>query len=104
MQLRDQEGVTDSTIDEALADPANKLWGERPGGDPNTYVYYQPVFAKQECIGCHIVKARAGPLYLPELKVGDLAAICPATASKRTGRSTRRASSCCPAASTSTPT
>ena len=74
-QLRTTEGLSDATIDEALADPGNQLWRERPGGDPTQYVYYQPVFAKKDCIGCHIVKGIGGPLYLPDLKVGDLAAI-----------------------------
>jgi two-component system sensor histidine kinase BarA len=75
VQLRDQAGVSETVIDEAHRDPANNLWRERPGGDPNIYVYYQPVFAKQECIGCHTVKGLGGPLFLPDLKVGDLAAI-----------------------------
>jgi signal transduction histidine kinase len=74
-QLRGQPGFGDERIDEAFDDPENRLGRERPAGNESSYIYYQPVFAKQGCVDCHNAEGLGGPLYLPDLQVGDLAAI-----------------------------
>ncbi|HMP05195.1 MAG TPA: ATP-binding protein [Lacipirellulaceae bacterium] len=69
--------TSDEAIDEALAQatqsPNSELFLERSRGNPTRYVYYQPVFAKQRCIGCHD-KPGVDP-YRADWKVGDLMAI-----------------------------
>jgi signal transduction histidine kinase len=67
--------TTDGAIDEAANDPEQELGREKPGGDPARYIYYQPVFAKSDCIGCHRVKSSRIKPYRPDWKVGDLMAI-----------------------------
>ena len=74
-QLRAKSGMSDESIDEAYDDPETQLWHESPTGDGGSYVYYQPVFAKDACIGCHNVRGTGGDLYLPDLKQGDLMAV-----------------------------
>jgi two-component system, NarL family, sensor histidine kinase BarA len=74
-QLRAQGGDVDANIDKAFASPENQLGRERPARDKSLYIYYQPVFAKTGCVGCHSLEGSGGSLYLPGLKAGDLAAI-----------------------------
>jgi signal transduction histidine kinase len=38
-------------------------------------VYYQPIFAKKQCIECHTSRTRSGALFLPDLELGELAGI-----------------------------
>ena len=71
-ELRNKPGFSDTTIDEAFEDPENQLWHESPRRASSSYVYYQPVYAKEKCIGCHSIEGTGGSLYLPELKHGDL--------------------------------
>jgi two-component system, NarL family, sensor histidine kinase BarA len=74
-QLRAGGGDIDAKIDEAFASPENELGRERPARDESLYIYYQPVFAKERCVGCHSLEGSGGSLHLPDLKPGDLAAI-----------------------------
>jgi two-component system, NarL family, sensor histidine kinase BarA len=74
-QLRAEGGDIDAKIDEASASPENELGRERPARDESLYIYYQPVFAKERCVGCHSLEGSGGSLHLPDLKPGDLAAI-----------------------------
>jgi two-component system, NarL family, sensor histidine kinase BarA len=74
-QLSSEPNISDKKIDEAFEDPDHDLGREQPGRASSSYAYYQPVFAKKDCIGCHTTKATAGSLYLPDLQVGDLAGI-----------------------------
>jgi two-component system, NarL family, sensor histidine kinase BarA len=67
--------TTDGAIDEAADDPEQELGREKPGSDPERYVYYQPVFAKNDCIVCHRVKSSRIKPYRPDWKVGDLMAV-----------------------------
>jgi signal transduction histidine kinase len=73
--LHQQDGRVDEAIDEAFEDPSNRVGRERRESGGASYVYYQPVFAKKDCVGCHTAKLADGGLYLPGLKPGDLMAI-----------------------------
>ena len=74
--LKGKENFSDASIDEALKDPLNDLGRESPQSDSASYVYYQPVFAKQRCVNCHALsEGGGGDLYLPQLETGDLMAI-----------------------------
>jgi signal transduction histidine kinase len=74
--LKQQQNFSDKTIDTAFSDPLNELGRESPQRDGSSYVYYQPVFAKNGCIKCHgLSEGGGGDLYLPNLAPGDLTAI-----------------------------
>ncbi|MBA3482635.1 MAG: HAMP domain-containing histidine kinase [Pirellulales bacterium] len=73
--LRAQPNFDAQAIDAAFDAPDNQLGREQPAGDESSYIYYQPVFAKDKCITCHTIRGSGGSLYLPDLKPGDLAAI-----------------------------
>lgn len=71
-RMRSTQGFNDDAIEEAFQDPENQLWREGPSPGQNSYVYYQPVYAKEKCVECHASNLLSGDLYLPELKPGDL--------------------------------
>ena len=74
-QMRAKGTFSDDGIDEAYEDPDNQLWQESPSSGSGSYIYYQPVFAKERCVECHKQKGRVDNLVLPDLKQGDLMAI-----------------------------
>lgn len=73
-EMRSKRAFDDAGIEQSLEDPDNQLWHESPSSGGGAYVYYQPVFAKNGCVGCHKQKGLS-ELVLPELKQGDLMAV-----------------------------
>jgi signal transduction histidine kinase len=61
--------------DADLDEMAIELGREQPSDDGSNYIYYQPVFAKQECVLCHSTKGTGGNLFIPDLRERDLMAI-----------------------------
>ena len=62
----------DEDID-ALTKSENKPWEGRLDEERIRYLYYQPVFAKEDCITCH--GNPSVEVYWPELRKGDLLAV-----------------------------
>jgi signal transduction histidine kinase len=73
--MRADPEFDENTIDEVFDAPDSQLGREQPAGDKSSYIYYQPVFAKDNCITCHTIRNAGGSLFLPDLKPGDLTAI-----------------------------
>lgn len=74
-KMREKGKFDDAGIVNAHKDPDNQLWRESPSSGNGSYVYYQPVFAKADCIVCHKQKGSVDQLVLPDLKQGDLMAV-----------------------------
>ncbi|MEM9657188.1 MAG: ATP-binding protein [Planctomycetota bacterium] len=68
--------ASDEAIDEAFQqdEDGDLLGRDGPSDDGSVYYYYQPLFAKQECVVCHRVPFDRIP-YTPDLQVGDLLSI-----------------------------
>jgi len=58
---------------EATSQGENKLWAEQPDDGESRYVYYQPVFAKRNCIYCH--DNTSTEVARPDLQPGELMAV-----------------------------
>jgi two-component system sensor histidine kinase BarA len=66
--------ATDAAIDEASANPDNELTRSVPG-ERDLYIYYQPVFAYEQCANCHRREDKLTKPYIPNLKTGELVGV-----------------------------
>lgn len=65
---------SDAAVEQAFTEQGDELGSDRAGEDDLRYRYYQPVFAKQDCLTCHKAPLENVP-HWPDLQVGDLLAI-----------------------------
>lgn len=71
--------------EEERANPEARLFVDRLVDDGNSYQYYQPIWAEQSCVPCHVAlegagySPTAGSTFAPTLREGDLMAVLQVT-------------------------